>query len=209
MTKALATQLDEDGQPKFGPAMRKLNDRQRAFVWAMLSPTGNGDLNHLEAARLAGYSGDNASLRVTGYRLYHDERIRAAMLEEGHARLGAAVPIATAVLVQIAQNSLKEGPRLKAISMILNRAGLPEITKHEVAVKRELSETEKIERAVSLAKSLGLDPRTLLGKVGVTLPPEPAPVSPEPPGSADAEIVDAEVIATTAGIEDLLGPATS
>ena len=197
MAKEVIPHPDSRDEAKLGPAMRKLTIRMRNFVWAMLSPTGNGDLNHMEAARIAGYSGDNNVLKVTGYWLYHDDRIQAAMREEGHARLGAAVPVATAMLVQIATTSIKEGSRLKAIQMILNRAGLPEISKHEVSVKHEMSEEEKIERAIRLAKDLGLDPRALLGKVGVTLPPDPAP-------TIIPVIEEAEVIATSSGIEDLL-----
>lgn len=125
------------------------------------------------------------------------------MLEAGGARLGGAVQVATGILVQLAQDpTAKSATRLKAIQMILNRAGLPEVTKHEVQVKRELSDTEKIERAVALAKSLGLDPRTLLGNVGVTLPAEPSP----PQGEVTVEAEDIEIVASTSGIEDLLPP---
>jgi len=163
----------------------------------MISPTATGDVPYVEAARLAGYGGNHNTLRVQGARLAHDPAIRDAMLEEGIGRLGSAVPVATAVLVQLAQVATKDSTRLKAISMILNRAGIPEATVHNVNVRREESEGEKIERAVRLAKAMGLDPKALLGRAGVSLSQSSA-VDPE------GEVVDAEVVATTEGIEDLL-----
>jgi phage terminase small subunit len=190
------------GEGKWGPAMSKLTERQRRFVFAMILPGPGGDLNQTAAAAVAGYIGDRATLQVTGSRLYHDQRIRAAMLEEGLARAGAAVPVAVAQLVQIAQTSVKETTRLKAISMILNRAGMPETTQHMVSVTKEESEGEKVERAIKMAKELGLDPKALLGRVGITID---AQANPSPARQAD--VVEAQVVPepTAAGLEDLLG----
>src|SRR4051812_9520580 len=78
----------------WGPAMSGLNERQRAFVLAMLTePPARGA--QLRAARRAGYGkpGSNAkTLSVTASRVKSDPRVQAAMQEEGQRHLIAAVP---------------------------------------------------------------------------------------------------------------------
>lgn len=201
---ALVGEAIEAGEGRWGPAMSKLNDRQRRFVFAMILPGPGGDLNHTQAAEVAGYSGNRDTLQVTGSRLYHDPRIKAAMLEEGLSRVGAAVPVAVAQLVQIAQTSPKETTKLKAIAMILNRAGMPEITQHNVNVERTESEGEKVERAIRMAKELGLDPKALLGRVGIEIPSQRSNADPSTPPPVENDIVEADVVATSEGIEWML-----
>lgn len=191
---------------ELGPAMRALpSDRMRAFVIAMHENAAAGDGCQWKAARDAGYAGtdpDNRnkstdSLKTTGHRLSHDERIQAAMLEEGRRRLGAMVPLGTSVLAQIIQDDsgkISTRDRMKAVSMVLNRTGLPETTEHKVITQRQYSEEEKIERALRLAKDLGLDGRALLGNIGIRLEDK----------RDEAVVVEAEVVATTEGLEDLL-----
>ena len=62
-----------------GPDMLALTDRQRAFVFHLVD---QGGMDHHRAASKAGYKGDTETLRVTGWRLAHDERIGLAMIEE-------------------------------------------------------------------------------------------------------------------------------
>ncbi len=158
---------DEGG---YGPAYKALpTDRQRMFVMECVEPTPNGEINYTQAARRAGFTGDPSTLKVTAHRLAHDTRVQAAMLEEATRRLGAAMPLATATLIQIMSTSPKEQTRLKAAAMVLDRGGMAVKTQHEVKVVHELTTEEKIARAIQLAKENGLDPRALLGQAGITI----------------------------------------
>ena len=94
---------------KCGPAMRKLNDRQRAFVTAMLDFGGR---DNTKAARAAGYSDPGPEgLRQTAYRLAHDPDIIEAIREEGQARLNAAGIMAVNTLLDIADDATTEKKR--------------------------------------------------------------------------------------------------
>lgn len=158
---------------RYGPAMAALpNDRQRAFVLACNQPTQDtGQVNYADAARRAGYGTNGApnSVHVAASRLAHDPRIQAAMLELAQAQMGAAVPMATAALIQIMSGGLKAADRMKAAGMILNRGGLPEQSEHHVVVTKTETQQDRLERAIRLAKELGLDPAAMLGKIGLTV----------------------------------------
>jgi phage terminase small subunit len=147
-----------------GPAMLRLNDRQRAFVTAMLDFGGR---DNTKAAEAAGYSADNRnSLRRIAYRLAHDPNIQEAIREEGTNRLNSATIMAVNTLLDIADDpSTEKKDRLKAVEMIMNRTGLHATTEHKVAVTRtDLTGDAMIARITQLAKSQGLDPQKLLGR---------------------------------------------
>lgn len=149
-----------------GPAMLVLtSERMRAFVVAMLSLDVKSGLHtYAEAASAAGYEGTRQSLTTTGYRLAHDERIQAAMLEEGKRMLSSTVPFGINVLRDFASDpTLDAKDRMKAITMIFNRAGLPEVSEQKITVTRTLSEADKIKSIIEIATALGMDPRALLG----------------------------------------------
>lgn len=183
------------GEGNYGPAMRALpNDRVRAFVVACCTPTATGATNYTAAALAAGYgNGSRAVAQVQGSRLAHDERVQAAMLEEGQRRFGAAIPMATAIILQIMTTSTKNTDRMKAASMIFNRAGMPEKTEHSVTVQRIESREEKIERIIRIARENGLDPKTLLGNIGISLPAE------------KSSMLELAPAASSEGLEDFLG----
>ena len=145
--------------------MRKLNDRQRAFVVAMLD---FGGLDNTKAAEAAGYledGGNRNSLRRTAYRLAHDPDIQEAIREEGQARLNGAGIMAVNTLLEIANNvATEKKDRLKAVEMIMNRIGMSAKTEHNVNVTRkDLTSDEMIKRIGMLAGKLGVDPQKLLG----------------------------------------------
>lgn len=181
-------ELTKDNAGNYGPAMRQLNDRQRAFVIALLT---QGNSNHTRAAAAAGYNGTDKTLRVAGHRLAHDPKILAAMQEEARGRIQSSVILAASVLEEIAGDPLHKD-RLKAASMLLNRGGLHETS--EVRHVHELSSKEMDARIAQLAKEIGIDdPMKLIGdrSGGKTKPEEP--------------IIDAEFTEPTAdGLEDLL-----
>lgn len=179
-----------------GPAMNALaNDNQRAFVIALLN---NGDDNHKRAALDAGYTGTDNALRVTGHRLYHDDGILAAIHEEAVRRLNAGKIMAVSTLLTLARGAQKDGDKLKAIDMILNRTGMHGMTEHKVTVN-DISKTDAamVERINTLAKELGIpiDLEKMLGRNN--------PALPKPTEVVDAEFTVVEV-PSNAGIEDLL-----
>ena len=136
-------------------------DRMRNFVGAMLE---TGGVNHTRCAKLAGYTGTDENLRVTGHRLAHDERIQAAIQEEGGRRLKSGVGIAVAFLHEAIDNttySVKD--RLRAAEMLLNRSGLPAVTEQKVKVEHTMSEGDIVKRIEMLANKMGLDPQKLIG----------------------------------------------
>lgn len=148
-----------------GPAMQALNERQRAFVLAMIETGGNA--SNADHARMAGYVGDGSVLRVTGYRLVHDPGVQAALLEEGAKLMHTGVILATSHLVHLCKNAREEKDQLKAINMLLNRVGLHEKTEHKLTVRKESSEADMIREIGALAKTLGIDPQKLLGNAKI------------------------------------------
>lgn len=200
------TDLTITAEGSYGPAMRALpNDRMRAFVVACCQPTATGVTNYTAAALAAGYgNGNRDNAQVQGSRLAHDERIQAAMLEESQRRFTAALPLATAAVIQILTTSTKNTDRMKAAAMIFNRSGMPERTEHEVKVTKTETQAEKIERIIRIAKGLGLDPKSLLGNIGIEMPKAVSDMSePLKPGE-DILIQDAEFTVVPAGLEDFL-----
>lgn len=157
---------------KLGPAMRNLNQRQQAFVVAMIEM---GGINYTRAALAAGYGNGNLeSAAVQGNRLAHDEMVLAAIHEEAHRRLRSGAIMAVQTLLEIAGNPQAENKdRLKAVEMMLNRSGLHAVTEHNVKVEhRDITDEGMIKRIKLLAEKQGLDPVQLLGSHGVTLDAE-------------------------------------
>jgi len=142
--------------------MRALTPRQKVFVDAVLSM---GRLNQMEAARKAGYTGNDETMRVTGHRLAHDPKIRAAILEEAQARMEVGGALAVEVLVDIAGDPTHKD-RLKAAQAILDRVGLHTRTEHKVTVEH-VDDAGKIEAIKLLASRLGIDAAKLLGHATV------------------------------------------
>ena len=149
-----------------GPAMKKLNDRQRAFVTAMLDFGGR---DNTKAAKAAGYGNpdnpDRNALHVIAHRLAHDPNIQEAIKEEGIKRLNASTIMAVNTLLDIADDPATEKKdRLKAIEMIMNRTGLHATTEHKVNVTHtDPTSDEMVKRITLLAQKQGLDPAKLLG----------------------------------------------
>ena len=156
--------LSEDYQ--LGPAMQRLNERQRRFVHAMIEL---GGLNNRRAALDAGFADSPTNpnqLNVTAHRLAHDENIQAAIKEEGIRLLNAGTFLAVKVCLEIAADpTTMKKDKLKAAEMIMNRTGLHATSEHKVAVEHTTkSDKETIARIEQLAKALGLDAKQLLGQ---------------------------------------------
>jgi phage terminase small subunit len=151
-------------ESKMGPALRALNERQRAFVCAMVELGGS---NNTEAARRAGYMGDRRALAVTAHRLMHDEDVMAAIQEEASRQLRSGQLKAVAALQMIIDKGEKDSDRLKAIEMLMNRTGMHATSEHKVVnVNHSKTDAELIKRLRLLAKEAGLDASGLLYQIG-------------------------------------------
>jgi phage terminase small subunit len=172
-------------EASFGPAMMALTDKQRAFVMALSMMR---DSNGSSAAASAGYTGTRDTLQVTASRLKAHPKVQTAIHEEAERQLFGAKLLASSVLLEVMGDAnAKAGDRLKAVGMVLNRTGMSEKTEHHVIVEHTRTEVEMIAEVAEMAKRLGLDPRAVLGQVGVTI-------------DADFKIVTDG----TAGLEDVL-----
>lgn len=190
MTKAISTHVDY-AEGRLGPAMRALNERQRQFVFALLE---QGTTNYTRAAAVAGYGNTDESRKVIAHRLAHDPKILAAMQEEGKSRITAGVVMAASELVRIAEDSnTPTREKLRALEMIMNRGGLHAMTESRQTIVHETDEGAAVARIRDLAATLGLDPKKLLGSVGVV----------------DAEFIEVTEVTkptggNTTGLEDML-----
>jgi phage terminase small subunit len=144
---------------RLGSRMRALNERQRRFVEALF---GGGHANHTQAALIAGYTGDNETVRVTAHRLAHDDKIRAAILEEAQRRMDSSGALVASVLIEIASDPTHKD-RLKAALALADRIGLHARTEHKITVEHQ-DDKGKIELIKHLADKLGIDPGKLLGR---------------------------------------------
>jgi phage terminase small subunit len=142
--------------------MRKLTPKMQAFVLAVLEHPE--DINYTRAAKMAGFAcNTDNSATSTAYRLAHDERVQEAIQEEARKRIGASAVMAASELVNIAANGSNEKVRLRAVEMILNRAGLHARTEHKVTVETQEDTASTIKKIKALAEVLGVDAEKLLG----------------------------------------------
>lgn len=172
MTERNLVELPSEAE--LGPAMRALpNDRWRRFVTAICQvETATGQINYTQAAQDAGYNSVNRnSLGVIGHNLAHDDRIQAAIVEEGKRRIKASLGLATAAVIKVLTNPLsKPSEVMKAATILMDRGGMPMSTEHNVNVAKVKDQAEQISDVIALCKELGMDPATVLGNIGYKLP---------------------------------------
>jgi phage terminase small subunit len=85
-------------QGHLGPAMRALTPMQQAWVHA----TVQSGLDATKAAAAAGYTGDRKTLKSTGWKLAHDERVQEALREEASKLIRSHSVMAVSVMAEIA-----------------------------------------------------------------------------------------------------------
>lgn len=149
-------------EARLGPAMRQLNERQQLFVVALFE---QGRRSYTRAAEAAGYSGKPEVVRVQAHRLAHNDKVLAAIQEEGFRRMQAGAALAVDKLGHILENSVDDKTTLKAIEMTLNRVGLHARTEHINRNETITDDVDKIARIVKLCGVLGVDPKTMLGRL--------------------------------------------
>lgn len=167
--------------------MRVLTHLQRRFVEAWLTigaRNHKGEPSYTECARIAGYSANSEqALRVQGYRLAHDERIQAAIVEETRRRIKSYGAISAEIIIEIAQDqTAKHADRLKAAQLLMDRAGLHAVSESKQTIEHIGNDPDRVQRVMLLAKNLGIDPAALLGnRVAGALPApieQPMPMQP-------------------------------
>lgn len=145
---------------EFGPKMKALTDKQRAFVMALVEfPM----MSRAEAARMAGYSDAAEGAKVVACRMAQDPRIVAALQEQAGKRL-LSVSMKAAFRVEQMLESPDEKIALKAAMAILDRAGhAPQQNININQTVTDQSGKAIMERIRSLASKHGLDEKRLLG----------------------------------------------
>lgn len=163
-TAKISSEIEVPDEYVLGPAMQRLNERQRHFVTAMIE---YGGTSYSRAARAAGYS--EATVLHHAHKMAHDESIQAAIKEEAVRRLntGALMAVKT-VLIIMEDPTTEKKDRLKAAEMIMNRTGMHATSEHKVAVThKDETPSELVKRIESMARGLGLDPKKLLGNAAI------------------------------------------
>lgn len=147
----------------YGPAMAALNERQRAFVLAMLTIPG---CSHARAAREAGYSDVAEGAKVRGHYLAHSPNVQAALREEAGKRLNSLSVVAANVMMDImlAEDSSSKD-KLKAAMAVLDRTGFA--AAQNINVNKTVTDQSGaaiMSQIRALADRLGVPVAGLLGK---------------------------------------------
>jgi phage terminase small subunit len=151
-----------DDDQDYGPAMSALNDRQRAFVMAMIEFPG---ITQAKAAEIAGYRNSPGGMKVQGHSCAHNAGVQAAIREVAGARLNSNSLLAADVLVEIARDEgASRKDRLKAAGMLLDRTGFA--AEQTINVNKTVTDRTgagMLDRIKALASGLGIDSTKLLG----------------------------------------------
>lgn len=137
-----------------GPAMRRLNERQRRYVCA-LSVFG-GDQSR--AYVFAGFGTTNPrSTSAAASRLANSDDIKEAIKEEAWRRLDYASLLAVSTMVELASPNNKDNAlRLKAADMLSKRTGFHEKTEHLVVHEDRRTTKELIDFIQTMSAKLGV-----------------------------------------------------
>jgi hypothetical protein len=151
---------------RLGPAMRALpSDQWRAACVARFYVKAGRWGGNAAACRAAGFGradGTSTCMKQIAYAIFHDVRMQAALREVGEQLLRQGVPDALQVIHEIMDDK-RHKDRLKAAQTIINYAH-PAQTAHHVVVEH-VDDRRMMEFAVKLAQELGIETKTLIGRV--------------------------------------------
>lgn len=158
--KDLTDLIDVPPEDQMGPAMLRLNRRQRIFVCALAVFGGD----QTAAYKHAGYECSNdRSAQAASSRLANAEDIIQAIREESLRRINSATLLAVSTLVEMASpRNADQRLRRQAAVDILDRTNFNPKTEHTIIIKDDRTTAELIESITQLANANGLDPRKLL-----------------------------------------------
>lgn len=188
MTHELDILVEVPPEDQMGPAMRRLNERQRRFVCAMAVTGGD----QREAYLWAGYTAANKnSADASASRAASRPDVEEAMKEEALRRLNGSAIVAVSTLLQIAgpRSTSKDRDKIAASVALMDRVkGFAGKVEHTVVHSLDEKTADELIDFIRLtAKANGLDATKLLG--------HHAPV-------IDAEFT--EVPMSSEGLEDVL-----
>ena len=163
MRNDLEDLIEVPPEDQMGPAMLRLNERQRRFVCALAVFGGD----QTRAYQYAGYQTKTIeATRVGGSRLANAEIVVQAIREESLRRINSATLLAVSTLVELAAatNSDKRLRRQAAVD-ILDRTNFNAITEHRIVIKDDRTTEELIASIKQLAGEAGLNAKKLLAPV--------------------------------------------
>ena len=149
-----------EDEESYGPAMRALTPKQRAFVIQYIE---NPLMSASTAAKLAGYANVGSTVRVKTFENLRKEKIIRAINEELDKRFRTSAIVGHAVLIEIALD--KDHPkRLQAAEALLSRGCFHVLHEQRVRVEHvDMTSEAMVERITKLAQRLDMDPVLLLG----------------------------------------------
>lgn len=155
--------IPDPDEESLGPAMRALNASQRRFaIAAVLYPLAKD----FQIARAAGYADfSHGSLRVTAHRLFHDEKVLAAIKELADKEIRGSALLGIATMKKIARHDGHKD-QLKAASGLVGLAGFT--VEQKISVNQTLTDNtdkgieDRIRLAAQKLAKLGHDPMRLL-----------------------------------------------
>lgn len=158
--QGVATVPDPD-EGSLGPAMRALNAAQRRFaIAAVMYPLAKD----WQIAKAAGYSDrSHGALRVAAHRLFHDEKVLAAIKECADKEIRGSAMLGIATIKKIVRNDMHKD-QLKAAQTLVGLAGFT--IDQNINLNQNITDNSgnavmaRIERA---AAALGIDAAQLLG----------------------------------------------
>ena len=152
---------------KLGPKMAALpNDRWRTACLAYLEGRrnpkgGNHNKGYVDALIAAGYEGTPGSLYVAASRMFHDDRMLAAIQEQARGMMVNLLPMAMEAIADVVSDP-QHKDRLAAAKTIADRTGLHAVTETRTVAEVEIT-PEKLQRARMLAQRMGVPLDTLIG----------------------------------------------
>lgn len=188
-----------------GPAMRALNDRQKAFVDYVVT---TGTKNFTEAARAVGYSEHMPTSYQQAHAMRHSQAITDAIIEEGKRRVNMHLPMALQTAIQIAGDPSHKDA-LKAALALMAMSGVSPVTlsKTETHVVHHGTPLENIEARLAVLPPdvANLLRQQLLPPRMIDITPTLAEVVPLPAGDTRvAPSVIGEVVGATPSDEEIL-----
>lgn len=167
MTEYVLTIEEDRGSD--GPAMSRLNDRERAFVCLMIQ-TGCSERQAGQCATAAGY----ANGTVSGWQLMRRSTVLAAMKEEAGKRLIAGALLGVNVMMEIAM-TINHKDRYKAAKDLAAINGFSPVSEQKITVEHIGTDaTDVLAEIEGYAKTMGMevDRRQLLAHAGVVVDAE-------------------------------------
>jgi phage terminase small subunit len=152
---------------ELGPAMLALTPMRRRFVMELANgPSGYG--SEVRAARAAGFSGNDPTVRMSTARALHNQKVQEALREVGGKLIRASAFAAIRQTERIA-NDIEHRDCLKACLALMDRGGFAVETHHTVTVEHKSLDDQALEalRTMRTLKASREQLEDMFGKVGL------------------------------------------